>query len=122
MVDPSDSNLVGLSPAPRCSVFCDRGGNWSAVFGSVLLASGLRNVVDAWDVVDRHLAGRAALAPTVADVRDADAAEPAEASRDDGGDPGRRHRHPRQQGRSPEAREHRRRRWRERRAPVSAIP
>ena len=129
VIDPSDSNpLAGLSPSPRCSVYCDRGGGtWSPLFGeSVLLASGLRNVVGmpgmrsigTWPGTRRSRSGRGGRRWTSPTQMLTKRRRP----RGDGGEPDRRHRHARQRGRSPEAREHRRRRWREQRAPVSATP
>ena len=102
-----DSPAAEFRPTPRCTVCFEGNTSWSAFYGAIPLGR-FASVSAAWDAIDRHLAAsRAALAPAVADVPDADADEAEEASRDDGGEPDRRHRHARQRGRSPEAREHR---------------
>src|SRR3954471_24957212 len=120
-----DSPVAETRPSPRCTVAYEaESSTWSAFYGAIPLGRGFATVSSAWDEVDRMVASRVPLAPA-AGVRPADAGEPAEASRDDdGGDPDRRPGPPsRYRGtRSPAAREHRRRRWRARRAPVSAAP
>jgi hypothetical protein len=40
-------------PEPRLWVRFDDG-TWSAFRGAILLASGLRTVTEAWDLIDRH--------------------------------------------------------------------
>src|SRR4051812_43627602 len=117
LIDPSDR------PSPRCTVLYEDGASsWSAFYGAIPLGR-FATVSSAWDAIDRAATSRAALVPAVpavADVRDADADEPEEEPRAGGGPDDRPGRSRYRGARSPAAREHRRRRWRERRAPVSA--
>jgi hypothetical protein len=41
------------SPQPRCTIWFENNGTWSALRGAILLASGLPTAAAAWDVIDQ---------------------------------------------------------------------